>query len=133
MTPNAYQLAVNGAASVTDFCMCTAYRIGSDQRLKADVEDASLDECTRLVLAVRSKTYVLKSTGVAQCGYIAQDFQREAQGAYRNSVVGETLGAEKILALDYSRIVPILHGSLLALMSKLDAALARIEALESRA
>ena len=125
MTPNAYQLAVSGAANVTDFCMCPAYRIGSDQRLKADVEDASLGECTRLVLAIRPKTYVLKSTGVAQIGYIAQDFQREAQGAYQNTVVGEALGDEKLLALDYSRIVPILHGALRS-------ALARIEALESR-
>jgi hypothetical protein len=125
MTPNAYQLAVSGAANVTDFCMCPAYRIGSDQRLKADVEDASFAECTRLVLAVRPKTYVLKSTGVAQIGYIAQDFQREAQGAYRNSVVGQALGDEQMLALDYSRVVPVLHGALLS-------ALARIEALESR-
>jgi hypothetical protein len=105
--------------------MCPAYRIGSDQRLKADVEDASLDECTRLVLAVRPKTYVLKATGEPQLGYIAQDFQRETLDAYRNSVVGEALDDEKMLALDYSRIVPILHGALLS-------ALARIEALESR-
>jgi hypothetical protein len=122
---NDYQLSVNGAAIISSFCMSPAYRIGSDQRLKDGVEDASWDECTRLVLAVRPKTYVLKSTGLAQCGYIAQDFQREAQDAYRNSVVGETLGDEKILALDYSRVVPILHGALLS-------ALARIEALENR-
>ena len=93
-------------------------------RLKEDVNDVSLDECTRLVLAVRPKTYVLKSSGLAQCGYIAQEWQRESQDAYRNSVVGEALDDEKMLALDYSRIVPILHGALLS-------ALARIEALES--
>jgi hypothetical protein len=125
MTPNAYQLAVSGAANVTDFCMCPAYRIGSDKRLKADVEDASWAECTRLVLAVRPKTYVLKSTGLSQCGYIAQDWRQETQDAYRNSIVGEALGDEKFLCLDYSRIVPILHAALLS-------ALARIDALESR-
>jgi hypothetical protein len=125
MSPSAYQLQVSGAANVTDFCMCPAYRIGSDIRLKEDVDDVSLDECTRLVLAVRPKTYVLKSSGLAQCGYIAQEWQRETQDAYRNSVVGEALDDEKMLALDYSRIVPILHGALLS-------ALARIEALESR-
>ena len=125
MTPNAYQLAVSGAANVTDFCMCSAYRIGSDQRLKADVEDASWAECTRLVLAVRPRTYLLKSTGLSQCGYIAQDWRQETQDAYRNSIVGEALGDEKFLCLDYSRIVPILHAALLS-------ALARIDALESR-
>jgi hypothetical protein len=37
-----------------------------------------------------------------------------------------------LLALDYSRIVPVLHGGLLSVMTQLAAALARIEALESR-
>jgi hypothetical protein len=125
MTPNAYQLAVSGAANITDFCMCPAYRIGSDQRLKESMENASLGECTRLVLAVRPQTYILKATGQAQLGYRAQDFERESQDAYRNSIVGEALGDDKLLALDYSRIVPVLHGALLN-------ALARIEALENR-
>jgi hypothetical protein len=116
---------VQGAGIVSDFMMCPAYRIGSDQRLKENVEDASLDECTRLVLAIRPKTYVLKESGEEQCGYVAQDWKLEAQPAYRNSIVGESLGEEQMLALDYSRIVPILHGALLS-------ALARIEALESR-
>jgi hypothetical protein len=128
----AYQLSVQGAGIVSDFMMCPAYRIGSDERLKENVEDVSLDECTRLLLAVRPKTYSLKATGEEQCGYIAQHWKLEAQTAYRNSIVGESLGEEQMLALDYSRVVPILHGSLLDLMSKLDAALARIEALESR-
>ena len=125
LQPNAFQLAVQGATNVTDFCLCPAYRIGSDQRLKDCIQDASLDECTRLLLAVRPKTYVLKSTGQEQCGYIAQNFQQEAQTAFLNSIVGESLDDEKHLCLDYSRVVPILHGALLS-------ALARIEALESR-
>jgi hypothetical protein len=120
-----YQLAVQGAAIVSDFCMCPAYRIGSDSRLKDDIADASLDECTRLVLAIRPKTYVLKDTGKEQLGYVAQDWKREALPAYRNSIVGEALGEEQMLALDYSRVVPLLHGALLS-------ALARIEALENR-
>jgi hypothetical protein len=120
-----YQLAVQGAGIVSDFMMCPAYRIGSDSRLKDDIADASLAECTRLVLAVRPKTYVLKKSGEEQLGYVAQNWQQETQPAYRNSIVGESLGEEQMLALDYSRVVPILHGALLD-------ALARIEALESR-
>jgi hypothetical protein len=125
LQPNAFQLAIQGAANVTDFCLCPAYRIGSDQRLKDCIQDASLDECTRLLLAVRPKTYVLKSTGQEQCGYIAQNFQQEAQTAFLNSIVGESLDDEKHLCLDYARIVPVLHGALLS-------ALARLDALESR-
>jgi hypothetical protein len=127
-----YQLAVQGAGIVSDFMMCPAYRIGSDSRLKENVEDASLAECTRLLLSIRPKTYTLKENGKEQLGYVAQNWQQETQPAYRNSIVGESLGVEQMLALDYSRIVPVVHGSLLDLMSKLDAALARIEALENR-
>jgi hypothetical protein len=120
-----YQLAVQGAGIVSDFMLCPAYRIGSDSRLKENVEDASLAECTRLVLTIRPKTYVLKETGKEQLGYIAQDWEKETQPAYRNSIVGESLGEEPMLSLDYSRVVPILHAALLS-------ALARIEALENR-
>jgi hypothetical protein len=120
-----YQLAVQGAGIVSDFMMCPAYRIGSDSRLKENVEDASLAECTRLLLSIRPKTYTLKENGKEQLGYIAQDWKKETQPAYRNSIVGESLGVEQMLALDYSRVVPVLHGALLS-------ALARIEALEKR-
>jgi hypothetical protein len=132
MPSSNFQLQVSGAANLTSFIEATKFQIGSDQRLKENIQAADLGECTRLMLAVRPQTYILKATGQAQLGYRAQDFQREARDAYRNSVVGESLGDEKFLALDYSRIVPVVHGSLLDLMSKLDAALARIEALESR-
>ena len=39
---------------------------------------------------------------------------------------------KSLLALDYSRVAVVLHTALLGVMSKLDAAIARIEALESR-
>jgi hypothetical protein len=60
-----------------------------------------------------------------RCGYIAQDWDRQLTGGYRCIMgVGEDANGP-LLALDYSRIVPILHGALLS-------ALARIEALENR-
>jgi hypothetical protein len=61
----------------------------------------------------------------AQCGYIAQDWDRQLTGGNRCIMgVGEDANGP-LLALDYSRIVPVLHGALLS-------ALARIEALENR-
>jgi hypothetical protein len=125
MPSSNFQLQLAGAANLTSFIEATKFQIGSDQRLKENIQAADLGECTRLIQAVRPMTYLLKSTGQAQLGYRAQDFERESQEAYRNSIVGESLGDEKFLALDYSRVVPVLHGALLS-------ALARIEALESR-
>ncbi len=125
MASSNFQLQLAGAANLTSFIEATMFQIGSDQRLKENIQEADIGECTRLVLAVRPQTYLLKSTGQAQLGYRAQDFERESQEAYRNSIVGQSLGDDPMLALDYSRIVPILHGALLS-------ALARIEALENR-
>ena len=58
-------------------------------------------------------------------GYIAQDWDANLRGGYR-CIMGATEDENgPLLALDYSRIVPVLHGALLS-------ALTRIEALESR-
>ena len=99
----------------------------SDARIKADVEAASHEECTRLVRAIQPQTY--RRTGIGsdarRIGYIAQDWQRELPEDFRN-IMGSSLDKDgPLLALDYSRIVPVLHAALRS-------ALARIEALESR-
>ena len=61
----------------------------------------------------------------ARIGYIAQDFDRELKDNYR-CIMGSSEDANgPLLALDYSRMVVILHGALLN-------ALNRIEALESK-
>ena len=62
---------------------------------------------------------------VPRLGYIAQDWDATLTGGYR-CIMGESADENgPLLALDYSRIVPVLHGALLS-------ALARIAALESR-
>ena len=95
-------------------------------RLKEGRENACLDECTRLVNSVRPKTYTRIDMGnVARLGYIAQDWDRELSGGYRCIMGASSDDTGPLLALDYSRIVVVLHGALLSLM-------ARVEALESR-
>jgi hypothetical protein len=92
----------------------------------------------RLVGAIKPKTY--RRTDIEsddrRVGHIANDWERELPAGMRN-IMGASasppdmqniVGAPEdgaLLALDYSRIVPVLHGALLS-------ALARIEALESR-
>ena len=69
---------------------------------------------------------------VPRLGYTAQDWDRELTGGYR-CIMGANEDANgPLLALDYSRLTPVIHGALLSVMAQLDAAFARIEALESR-
>ena len=125
--PGAYQLEVVGTGRFSGALRASNFPSSSDARLKTDVESVSLTECTRLVKAVTRCTYKrIDMEGTpAQCGYIAQDWDRQLTGGNRCIMgVGEDANGP-LLALDYSRIVPVLHGALLS-------ALARIEALENR-
>ncbi len=80
-----------------------------------------------MVHAVHPRTYnrIDMDGTPRRLGYIAQEWDAELTGGYR-CIMGESAGESgPLLALDYSRIVPVLHGALLS-------ALARIELLESR-
>jgi hypothetical protein len=121
------QLDVRGGGRFSGALSASNFPSSSDARLKIEVTSASLEECTRLVKAVTPCTYKRRDMEgtPARVGYLAQSWDRELTGGYRCIMgVGEDADGP-LLALDYSRIVPVLHGALLS-------ALARIEALESR-
>ena len=102
------------------------YSTTSDQRIKTDFEFADPAECLRLVSAVKPRTYKRIDMNLApRVGYVAQDWERELSGGYRCIMGASEDESGPLLAIDYSRIVPVLHGALLS-------ALARISALESR-
>jgi hypothetical protein len=127
-TPSSsYNLDVGGSGRFSGALSASNFPSSSDARLKTEVEPVSLDECIRLVKAVTPCTYKrIDMEGTpARCGYIAQHWDSQLTGGYR-CIMGAGEDADgPLLALDYTRIVPILHGALLS-------ALARIEALESR-
>jgi hypothetical protein len=122
-----YNLDVGGSGRFSGSLSAANFPSSSDARLKTDVEPVSLDECMRLVKAVTPCTYKrIDMEGTpARIGYIAQSWDSQLTAGYRSIMgVGENEDGP-LLQLDYSRIVPLLHGALLS-------ALARIEALESR-
>jgi hypothetical protein len=126
-TPSSsYNLDVGGTGRFSGALIASNFPSSSDARLKTDVESVSFDECTRLVKAVTPCTYKrIDMEGTPRCGYIAQHWDSQLTGGYR-CIMGAGEDADgPLLAIDYSRIVPVLHGALLS-------ALARIEALESR-
>ena len=119
------QLDVVAVGHFTGVVEALSFNSTSDARIKAEVIPASLEECTRLVLAIRPQTYRRTDLDSGRrLGYIANSWDAELPADMRN-VMGPVTGEESLLSLDYSRIVPVLHGALLA-------ALARIDALESR-
>ena len=78
--------------------------------------------------AIQPRTYRRTDIGsdARRIGYIANNWNDDLGVGMRN-IMGSALVEDgtELLALDYSRIVPVLHGALLS-------ALARIAALESR-
>ena len=111
-----------GSGRFTGSLVASNFPSTSDARIKESVEEASLEECTRLVHAVFPKTYTKKDMDNApRLGYIAQDFDRELTGGYRCIMGASEDENGPLLALDYSRIVPILHGALLSLMARVEA------------
>jgi hypothetical protein len=124
--PGNFQLDVLGTGRFSGALTASNFPSSSDARLKENVLDASTKECERILLAVRPKTYTrIDMNGAPRIGYIAQHLDAELSGGYRCIMgVGEDANGP-LLSVDYSRLVPVLHGALLS-------ALARIEALESR-
>jgi hypothetical protein len=124
--PGNFQLDVLGTGRFSGALTASNFPSSSDARLKENVLDASTKECERILLAVRPKTYTrIDMDGAPRIGYIAQHLDAELRGGYRCIMgVGEDANGP-LLSVDYSRLVPVLHGCLLS-------ALARLDALESR-
>ena len=119
-------LNVSGTGRFSGSISANNYITTSDQRIKENVEDLALGECVRLVKAVHPNKYNrIDMDGAPRIGYIAQDFNRELKDNYRCIMGSSEDDNGPLLALDYSRMVVILHGALLN-------ALNRIESLESK-
>ena len=125
-------MGVIGPVRFSSSCSALSYTTTSDARVKTDVVPVSLDECARLAKLISPMTYLrtdLESTE-RRIGYIANHWN-DALGSDMRNIMGKAVsedGAE-LLALDYSRMVPVLHGALLSVMDKLSAALDRISVL----
>ena len=120
-----FQLDVEGSGQFSGDVHALSFPTSSDARLKAEVLPASLEECARLVQAVRPQIYRrIDLDSGRRLGYIANSWDAELPDGMRN-VMGTVTGEEALLSLDYSKVVAILHGALLS-------AIARIDALESR-
>ena len=114
-----YTLDVIGPVRFSSSCSALSYTTTSDARVKTDVVPASLDECARLAKVTSPMTYLrtdLESTE-RRIGYIANHWD-DALGSGMRNITGRAASEDgtELLALDYSRLVPVLNGALLSVM-----------------
>ena len=125
--PDSFPFERKGSGKFSGSLSCNNLVQTSDQRLKENVQNISLDECVRIIKTVHPKTYnrIDMEGKPPRIGYIAQHLDNELKDNFRCIMGADQDEHGPLLGLDYSRMVVILHGALLN-------ALNRIEILESK-
>ena len=102
--------------SITSNGSVTAYNITSDQRLKENIVDA--DTASNLIDALQVRQFDWKSDGSHQrYGFVAQELVAVAPEA-----VHQPADPEEMMAVDYSKLVPMLVKEIQSLRARLKAA-----------
>jgi len=104
----------------------------SDRRIKADIEDASLDDLQAIFEAAEVKTYTRNDVPGKRLGFIAQDIQEELPEDIGNVVFMTYEEDQPLLALDYSRLVTVLWGVCKKQKQAIEALKLRLETLEGK-
>lgn len=92
------------------------YNNSSDARLKENIDDA--DDAASLVDAIQVRKFDWKETGFHQrYGFVAQ----ELQGVFPEAVSGDPESEEATMAVDYSKLVPMLVKEIQSLRARLAA------------
>jgi len=98
----------------------TSFTSTSDQAIKENVQNASLEDCTRVLQDVDVKTYTRTDVPGQRIGFIAQDLQQHLPPEFAN-IMGMQYGDQPLLALSYDRLVCVLWGACKALTARVDA------------
>ena len=102
MTVGFFVTSSGGAGSITCSGTTTLYNITSDQRLKENIQDAA--PASALIDSLQVRQYDWKSDGSHQrYGFVAQELVAVAPEA-----VHQPENPEEMMAVDYSKLVPML-------------------------
>jgi hypothetical protein len=120
VTSNAYQIRfVNGnglVGSITTNASVTSFNIASDLRLKENIQDAA--DAASLIDTLQVRQFDWKTDGSHQrYGFIAQELVIVAPEA-----VHQPADPEEMMAVDYSKLVPMLVKEIQSLRKRLAAA-----------
>jgi hypothetical protein len=106
----------NPQGSITWSGSVTSYNTSSDQRLKENIEDAA--SASSLIDSLQVRQYDWKSDGLHQrYGFVAQELVTVAPEA-----VHQPADPEEMMAVDYSKLVPMLVKEIQSLRKRLAAA-----------
>ena len=76
----------------------TSFTSTSDEAIKVDVQNASLEDCTKVLQDVDVKTYTRTDVPGQRIGFFAQDMQRPLPPEFAN-IVGMQYGDQPLLSL----------------------------------
>jgi len=112
--------------SITCNGTVTSYNTTSDQRLKENIQDA--DSASALIESLQVRQYDWKESGLHQrYGFVAQELV-----ALVPEAVYQPTYSEQMMAVDYSKLVPILVKAIQEQQALITALTARITALEAK-
>jgi hypothetical protein len=114
------QLHCAGEVTCGGSVTATSFTSTSDQAIKENVQNASLEDCTRVLQDVDVKTYTRTDVPGQRIGFIAQDLQQHLPPEFAN-IMGMQYGDQPLLALSYDRLVCVLWGACKALTARVDA------------
>ena len=115
------QLACSGDVICSRTVQGTRFTSTSDRRIKSDIQDASLADCTTILENVDVKTYVRTDVPGQRIGFVAQDIQEHLPAEFANILGMQYGGDEPLLNLSYDRLVCVLWGACKALTTRVEA------------
>jgi hypothetical protein len=115
------QLSCAGDIICSRSVTATSFASTSDQAVKENVQNASLEDCTRVLREVDVKSYNRTDIPGPRIGFIAQDLQRSLPEEFANIMGMQYGGDQPLLALSYDRLVCVLWGACKALTARVDA------------
>ncbi len=86
----------------------TSFTSTSDETIKENVKDASIEDCMEMFQKVDVKTYNRTDAAGQRIGFIAQHIQQYLPPEFANVLGSQYGGDMPLLALDYSRLVCVL-------------------------
>jgi hypothetical protein len=114
------QLSCAGDIICSRSVTATSFASTSDEAIKQNIQNASLEDCTRVLREVDVKSYTRTDIPGPRIGFIAQDLQRSLPAEFSN-IMGMQYGDQPLLALSYDRLVCVLWGACKALTARVDA------------
>jgi hypothetical protein len=96
----------------------TGFASTSDESIKENIQNASIDDCKDIFDNVDVKIYNRTDIGGNRIGFIAQNIQENLTPEFAN-IISTQYGDVPLLAVDYSRMVCILWGAVKTLEQRI--------------